>query len=210
MKKFSLKKATLACVLCLAVFAQGCVLPAWVGEVGTIVSALAPAVINILQIISIAEGKPMSSTLAAKITADAANIKVLANDFATASAAAAPASCAQLQAGLATFTADEQTVLGLVNISDPVTQQKATLLLGIVTSAFSTIVALIPACNAPVALRESLAKATPAVNGNQFVSSYNKGLVVKTGHAAVDAYTAKHKIHAHSGLVRVLSLGWQK
>src|SRR5271167_4714394 len=125
MKKFSLKKATLACVLCLALFVQGCTLPPWVGEVGTIVSTLAPAVINILQIISIAEGKPISATLAAKITADAANIKVLATDFATASAAAAPASCAQLQAGLATFSADEQTVLSLVNIADPVTQQKA-------------------------------------------------------------------------------------
>jgi len=74
----------------------------------------------------------------------------------------------------------------------------------------ASITALIPACNAPVALRESLVKATPAVNANQFVTSYNKVLVVKTGVAEVDAYTAKSKIHAHSGLVRFLSLGWQK
>lgn len=205
-----LRRAMLACLLCVAIVFQGCALPAWVGQVGTIVVALAPSVINVLQIVALAEGKPYNEALASKITADAASIKVLATDFATASAAAAPQACQQLQAALQTFQADENTVLTLVNVVDPVTQQKAVVLMGLVTGAFQGVVALIPSCQAPVALRESLMRANVTVNGNRFVSSYNQALVIPTGKAAVDSYTKGHKIHAHSAFVRFISFGREK
>jgi hypothetical protein len=204
------KKAALPVVLSLVIFIQGCVPPAWVGQVGTIVAALAPAVINILQIIALAEGKPFNKSLGDKITADAANIKVLANDFATASAAAAPNACAQLKAGLATFGADQATVNSLIQVADPATQAKASLLFNLTNGAFSTVEALIPSCNAPAALRESLAKATPLVDGNKFVTTYNAALVVPTGKASVDAYTKSHKIHAHNLFVRMLPFWTRK
>ncbi len=79
-------------VLCLIVFCTACS-TAWVSTLDSILGAAAPALVNILQIVAVANGQPVNSALEAKINADATAIKTLAADFVTASSGAAPSVC---------------------------------------------------------------------------------------------------------------------
>jgi len=110
--------------------------------------AAAPALVNILQIVAVANGQPVNSNLEAKINADAAVIKTLAGDFAKASSSAAPTVCSQLQAAISTYQADQQLVLSAAQVSDLNTQTKITLLAGLVADTVQSIAAVIPACQA--------------------------------------------------------------
>jgi hypothetical protein len=205
-----MKKAFLALTLTLSMVASGCSVPSWVGQVGTIVSALAPAVINVLNIISIAEGKPANTALAAKITTDAADLKAVATDFANASAASAPATCQQVQAAVGVLSKDFSDVLEIVNVDSSSSKSLALQLFGLADSAFLTVTALIPSCQNPVALKASLAKASPAISANQFIGQYNTALTQPTSNVSVNAYAKAHKIHAHNKFIRVLSFGMEK
>jgi hypothetical protein len=66
----------LVVALSLAMFCTGCS-TAWVTILDSILAAAAPALINILQIVAMANGQPVNSNLTAKINADAAVIKTL-------------------------------------------------------------------------------------------------------------------------------------
>jgi len=92
-------KSVLVVVLSLVVLCTACS-TAWVSTLDSILAAAAPALVNILQIVAVANGQPVNSNLEAKINADAAVIKTLAGDFAKASSSAAPTVCSQLQACL--------------------------------------------------------------------------------------------------------------
>jgi hypothetical protein len=195
------KSPYLAVILCGSMLLTGCS-AAWVSTLDSILAAAAPALINILQIIAIAEGKPFHSELATKINSDAATIKQLAGDFASASAAAAPGVCQQLNAAIGVYTQDQQAVMALAQVSDSATQQKIAVLGGLVTSTVAAITAVIPQC------QNRLAKmAEPPLNVQTFVADYNAALTAKTGNAAVDALTPKLKIHEHRAFVRHATLG---
>src|ERR1017187_10577373 len=88
----------LACTMTVA----GCSVT-WLTTIGDILTVAAPALVNILNIIAIAKGQPLNTSLAAQITTDAATVKTLATEFQAASAAAAPGVCSQLQAGISTY-----------------------------------------------------------------------------------------------------------
>ncbi len=79
-----MKKALIG-VLFLAVTCTACS-TAWVSTLDSILAAAAPALINILQIVAVANGQPMNAGLAAKINSDAGDIKTLAGDLAKVSA----------------------------------------------------------------------------------------------------------------------------
>jgi len=183
------KSLYLAVILCASMLLTSCS-AAWVSTLDTILAAAAPALINILQIIAIAESKPFHAELATKINSDAATIKQLAGDFASASAASAPGVCQQLNAAVGVYTQDQQAVLALAQVSDSATQEKITVLAGLVTSTIGAITAVLP-----------------PLNVRKFVSGYNAALTAKTGNAAVDALTPKLKIHEHSAFVRYATLG---
>jgi hypothetical protein len=195
------KSPYLVVILCGSMLLTGCS-AAWVSTLDSILAAAAPALINILQIIAIAEGKPFHSELATKINSDAATIKQLAGDFASASAAAAPGVCQQLNAAIGVYTQDQQAVLALAQVSDSATQQKIAVLSGLVTSTIAAITAVIPQC------QNRLAKmAEPPLNVQRFVADYNAALTARTGNAAVDAVTPKLKVHKHCAVVRYATLG---
>ena len=59
-------KATLAVALVCAMLCTACS-TAWVSSLDAILGAAAPALINILQIVAVANGQPVNGTLAAKI-----------------------------------------------------------------------------------------------------------------------------------------------
>jgi len=196
-------KSVLVVVLSLVVLCAACS-TAWVSTLDSILAAAAPALVNILQIVAVANGQPVNSNLEAKINADAAVIKTLAGDFAKASSSAAPTVCSQLQAAISTYQADQQLVLSGAQVSDLNTQTKITLLAGLVADTVQSIAAVIPACQA----NGQTFKAAPPYGLSTFVTHYNSILVAPTGNKAVDAATRKLQVHQHSKIVREVTFGW--
>jgi hypothetical protein len=195
-------KKALIVLLSLTMFCTACS-TAWVSTLDSILAAAAPALVNILQIVAIANGQPINSNLAAKINADATAIKTLAADFAKASAGSAPGTCQQLGAAVGAYQADQALVLQVAQVSDQNTQTKITLLAGLVASTVQAITAVIPACQS----NAQAFKAGPPYSVSTFAAHYNSILVTPTGNAAVDAATQKLKLHQHSKVVRSLSFG---
>jgi hypothetical protein len=196
-------KKVLVVALSLAMSCIACS-TAWVSTLDSILAAAAPALINILQIVAVANGKPMNSDLAAKINADAAVIKTLAGDFAKASSGSAPGVCQQLQAAVSAYQADQALVVQVAQVSDSKTQTKIALLADLVAGTVQAIAAVIPSCQANA---QASFKALPPYSVSTFSDRYNSILVAPTGNAAVDAATPALKIHRHSKLVRALTFG---
>ncbi len=197
-------KKTLVFALSIAMFCTACS-TAWVATLDSILAAAAPALINILQIVAVANGRPMNSSLAAKISGDATAIKTLAGDFAKASSQSAPGVCQQLQAAIGAYQADEQLVLQVAQVSDANTQTKITLLSNLVAGTVEAITAVIPACNN--ASSSGSFRAAPPYSVSSFAAHYNEILLTPTGNAAVDAATAKLKLRRHSELARSVTFG---
>lgn len=203
-----IKRPFLIFAVCMGIAVAGCS-TAWVGTLDNILVAAAPALLNILNIIAIAKGQPVNTALASKITQDAATVKVLSADFASASAAAAPNACAQLQSAIGVYSQDQSQVMALAQISDPATQSKVEVLSSLVVGTIAAVEAVIPSCQAAPATKLMLASRTAVpVPLGSFVSSYNRELVVPVGNPSVDAFTKSHKIHVHSKFVRMISLGF--
>lgn len=188
--------------LSLVMFCTACS-TAWVSTLDSILAAAAPALIDILQIVAVANGGMLDTNLAAKINRDSAAMKTLAADFSKASAAAAPGACSQLQAGIGVFSADIALVTSTAQVKDQKTQTKIVLLTSLVAGTAQAIMAVIPSCQVPV----QGFKMAPPYSLATFVQHYNSILVAKTGNAGVDAVTSKMKLHQHSKLVRYATVG---
>jgi hypothetical protein len=197
-------KNALVVVLSLAIFCSACS-TAWVTTLDSILAAAAPALVNILQIVAVANNEPVNSTLAAKINADATVIKTLAADFASASSGSAPGVCQELQAAVSAYQTDQQLVLQVAQVSDPNTQTKITLLADLVAGTVNAVTAVIPSCQNAAVTRS--ARITPPYSVSTFADHYNRILVAKTGNAAVDAATPRLKLHHRSKLVRIITFG---
>jgi len=143
--------------------------------------------------------------LEAKINADATVIKRLAGDFAKASSGSAPGVCQELQGAVSTYEADQQLVLQVAHVSDPSTQTKIVLLTDLVGGTISAIAAVIPSCQKAAAFTNL--NVVPPYSVSTFVAEYNRILATATGNAAVDAATAKLKLHRHSKFVRAVTFG---
>ncbi len=204
MRKALFMKKTLVVALSLAMLCTACS-TAWVATLDSILAEAAPALINILQIVAVAKGQPINSNLEAKIDADAAVIKTLSADFATASISAAPGACSQLQAAISTYQADQQLVLSTAQVSDSNTQTKITLLADLVAGTVDAITAVIPSCQNGAVSRSI--EITPPYSVSTFADHYNIILVEWTGNPAVDAVTPKLKLHRHSKLVLAVTFG---
>ena len=194
----------LAAALTLVMLCTACS-TAWVSTLNSILAAAAPALINILQIVALAQGQPLNTSLEAKINADATVIKTLAADFAKASSASAPGICQQLQAGVNTYASDQQLVLQAAQVNDANTQTKITMLVDLVAGTVSAITAAIPSCQNAAAFRSL--NSAPPYNVSTFVDDYNRVLVTPTGNASVDGATSKLTLHRHSKMTRIMTLG---
>jgi hypothetical protein len=194
-------KTILIVALSLTMFCTACS-TAWVSTLDSILAAAAPALIDILQIVAVANGEPVNSNLEAKINADATVIKTLAVDFAKASSSAAPGVCSQLSAAVGAYQEDQALVLQVAQVSDSNTQTKITLLANLVAGTVQAVTAVIPSCNNAASFR-----AVPPYSLSTFVVHYNSILVAPTGNRAVDIATRKLELHQHSKIVRVVTFG---
>src|SRR5208283_3475677 len=186
-------KKNLVVALACAMLCTACS-TAWVSTLDSILAAGAPALINILQIVAVANDQPVNSNLAARINADATAVETLAADFAKVSSESAPGICQQLQAAVSAYQADQQLVLQVAQVSDSNTQTKITLLADLVAGTVNAITAVIPSCQNAAATG---GKIMPPYSVSTFVAHYNSILVGKTGNGPVDALTQKLKLHQH-------------
>ena len=197
-------RTILVFTLSIVILLTGCS-AAWVSTLDSILAVAAPALVNILQIVAVANGQPLNSSLTTKINSDALAIRTLADDFAIVSSSSAPGVCQELQAAISTYQTDQQLVLQIAQVSDTNTQTKISLLAGLAVATVQAITAVIPSCqSAPSA---HAFKAQPSLKVQNFVSEYNAILKIKTGNPAVDALSQKLTLHEHSKVVRVLTLG---
>ena len=199
-----MKKVILSAFLALmlaftTVFTGGCTQ----AEFQAVLNEVGPAVSTILQIVALIKGTPANTSIVTKVDADVAALNKLYTDFQAAEVANQGNIRNEINAGFATLQSDLSSVFAIAQVSDVNTQAKITALVGLILSAVEIAEAAIPgsavAASKPVGL-----------DANSLVDSYNKVLVAKTGNAAVDAFTAKHKIHNHSKFVRVVTLGVAK
>ncbi len=190
--------------LMLAIVCSGCS-TAWIVTLDSILAAAAPALINILQIVAVAQGAPLNTSLVTKINSDAGVLKTLAADFAKASSASTPGVCQQLQAAIGVYAGDQQLVLQAAQVNDPNTQIKITALVDLVAGTVSAITAAIPSCQ-NVAAPSARNLAAP-FHIKSFVQDYNKLLVARTGNDAVDAATPGLTLHRHSAIIRIATFG---
>jgi len=175
-------KKVLIVALSLSVFCTACS-TAWVSTLDSILAAAAPALINILQIVAVANGQPMNSNLQAKINA-------------------APGFCSQLNAAVGDYQADQALVLEVAQVQDPNTQTKITVLADLVAGTVQAITAVIPSCNSAASFRGALPYSL-----STFIAHYNSILVAPTGNKAVDAEARKLQLHQHSTVVRAITFG---
>jgi hypothetical protein len=197
-------KKALIIVLSGSMFCTACS-TTWVSTLDSILAIAAPALINILQIVAVANGQPVNSSLAAKISADATAIRTLAGDFAQASSGSISGVCQQLQAAVGVYEADQQLVLQVAQVGNPNTQAKIALLVDLVGSTVSAITAIIPSCRSAASSQEM--KAMSPYKISTFVADYNRILVAPTGNASIDAITQRLKLHQRSKLVRLVTFG---
>ncbi len=204
MRKVLPNELTVSIALMLAMVCSGCS-TAWIVTLDSILAAAAPALVNILQIVAVAQGVPLNTSLVTKINSDAAVLKTLAADFAKASSGATPGVCQQLQAAIGVYAGDQELVLQAAQVSDPRTQTKITGLVDLVAGTVTAISAAIPSCK-NVAAPSVQSLASP-FHVNSFVQDYNKVLVARTGNDAVDAVTPELTLHRHSPIIRIATFG---
>lgn len=186
--RLSNKVLAFALALSMSVLSVACS-KAWITTLDSALAVAAPALINILTIVAVVNGKPIDAALVAKINTDAAALKQLATDFANASAAAAPGVCQQLQAAVGVYQADQQLVLQIAQVSGNAVQQKIILLSSLVISLIGAITAAIPACKATASERKRMMKAAPPINMVVWKAHYNEALTAATGNKKVDEVT---------------------
>ncbi len=197
-------RKALVVLLSLALFCIACS-TAWVSELDSILAAAAPALINILQIVAVANGQPVNSILEAKINSDATDIETLAADFTKATAASAPGICEELQAAISAYQADQQLVLQVAQVSDPSTQTKITQLADLVVGTVGAITAVVPPCQGSASSQGVKTKNLYSIS--DFEANYNRILLAPTGNTAVDAATRRLKLRQHTKIVRWLTFG---
>jgi len=199
--KRQIRNGLLSIVVCYAMILHGCSLT-WVGTLDNLVAVAGPALINVLNIVAIAQNKPVNTVLEAKITADFANLKILAADFQKANTTTAPTACQELRAGLAVINDDSAVILSIVQSSG---NSNAAIILSSAVAIVTAIVGLIPSCAAPAQVKAEIPAKVAAINVKALVKSYNAVLTKPTGVAAVDSYTSKHKLPEHGMLVHILT-----
>lgn len=199
--------AILAVVLSLALSIQGCSFS--VPQFEAVLNEIGPAVLTILEIVSIFKGTPVNSALPSKINADVAGLEKLYSDFQAAQAAAKPGIQGDIASGFDVLNADLGTAFSIAQVSDPNTEAKITALIGLVQTGVGIAEAIVPAPS-PAPVTAKAVVSTP-LSASAIADSWNKILTAKTGNVKVDAYTkTAHRIHVHNVFTRTTTLGIAK
>lgn len=192
------RKLMTVLLLSLTLTAAGCS-AAWLSTFDNYLQIAGPMLIQIIDIIAIAQGKPAPAGLVAKINADSAAVKAVAASVQAATSQNVQGTCGQFNLAVSTFASDLSSVEQLAQINDPTTQATVNNAVSIAQQALAEVEAPIAACQAAPTGTEAMARLRA---GAYVVKSPED--CVKRFNAAVDP---KHHIHLHSKLVRVITFG---
>lgn len=192
----------LALILALTMALTACT-ASWLSDFEKYVTLAAPAIIDIIEIIAIAQGVQANAGTMAKINADAAALEKLASDYSAASASAQPGIVPQIQAAFNTLQQDASTIFQVAQVNDPAKQALIQSLIVLVQNTFTQIASMIPQAKTGKVMAKQLLPA------DQFVSRYN-ALVSAGTHgsdAKFDKEVSNKKLHIHSKVVRLATFG---
>ena len=206
-----LKYVCLVTVLGMSMITVGCTAAQWEAALNEI----GPAVGVIVEIVAISKGGTANLSSVTKIEADTAALDTIITSFQAANNPATKQSlAAQINANFTTLQNDLNDVYTLSNVSDPVTQNKITLEIGLVVGLIQIVEAAIPGVittqPASLTVGREAAKSAQFTSVDQFVADYNANLIAPTGNKAVDKYTKAHQLHIHGKVVRYATLGIAK
>lgn len=195
MKKKILSIA-LACGLTLGTVACS---TSWLSTFDGYLSIAGPILIQILEIVSLANGHAVSPTLVAKINADQTALNQVAASVQTANSTDIKGACQAFNLGVNTFVGDLSAVEQLTNVTNPNTQNEINAAVAIAKETFQEIETPIASCAAASSQMEAefvlKAGASNVKSANQVLKAFN---------ATVDA---KHQVHFHDKFVRYASFG---
>lgn len=166
-------------LLGLPLMLAGCT-AAWTTEASNIVKLLVPAIESALAIMA-AFGVGLSPNVlqsvqswANQATADLGQVATLIDQYDAAEATAQPGLLTEIQTLLSTVTANLQSLLPSIHVTDPSTQAKIMAIIELVSSEMTALIGLVPAISGKVTSHDELKKLMAAVKSpKEFRSEFN-------------------------------------
>lgn len=193
-----MRKALIALSLSVVMLTVGCT-TAWLNTFDGYLKVAGPVLIQILDIVALARGIPVSAQLVAKIQADQAAVEKLATSVKDATGQNVQGTCAAFNQGVQTFAGDLSSIEQLAQIDNPIKQQEIATLIQLAQQTIAEV-------EAPIAACQSAPNNAAALKALQTGVYQLKGPndVVRRFNALVDS---KHRVHLHSKVSRTLSFG---
>lgn len=194
----------------------------WISEAEQIVAALIPATTNLVTLAATLRDKDISAddlrtieNAGAETGADLQLLQSLITLYQRADASAQPGLLNQIQLVASAAQSRLKDVLPALHIKDAATQTKISAVVGILLAEVESLAAIVqllkpdasPEMRAGVARQ---AKKKPPLTASEFVTSYNAVMKARTGDPALDAATARMRIHFHGRLERMAGAGLLK
>lgn len=192
----------IAAVLATTMFATACS-ATWMTTFDSYLAVAGPVLVQVLELIALAQGKTVSPALLAKVQGDSKALGVLAQSVTDATNDNLPTACAAFNAGISTFAADAPTLEQIGQVSNPKTQAQIEDALALLQSTVSEIELPIAACQNAASPYTALKLASRVKSPANFVSQYNTVM-------ARDETTKRFEVHQHTKTLRVLSFGLLK
>src|ERR1700723_3850156 len=182
----------LAGVLC---FCLGCS-TTWLTTFEGYLKIAGPILVEILSIVSEAEGTPLNAPLVTKINNDSAALNQIAASVAGATAQDIQGACAQFNVAVGTLDQDLQSIETIANIG-PSTSAQISTSLSIAQGVFDEIEAPIAACQSAASPEAATARLQAAAVNVPSASNFTRAFNAVAG--------PTHQVHAHSKFVRIIS-----
>lgn len=220
MRKAISSRIGMGLVLLLSIALSGCSTN-WIGQAREIVSVMIPAAANLVTLVAALQGKSISAADLSTIqnagtqaTADLQVIQALMSAYESADETAKPGILNQIQSAIGAAQGNLQGLMLGLHIKDAATQGKIVAIVGLLQTEVQSLAALVPlvqeqAAGARVrgaAVRTAVQTKAP-LSADGFVKSYNSVMTTKSGNAELDRATTGLKIHLHSSVERVASVG---
>jgi hypothetical protein len=207
-----MKKLLTLSLLVIITFTTACS-TTWLTTFDSYVNIAGPALISLLDLIALAKGNIVPAGLVAKINADSASVKALADSVNNATGQNVAGTCQQFNLGIQTFATDLGSIEQIAQVSNPATQAQIADAIQLAQQLVTEIETPIAACQSSsssnVVIMARLSVGARAITPpKEFVSKFNTILDRHTGDPAVVGKTkALHLKAPVSATTKVLTLG---
>ena len=162
---------------------------AWTSEASSIIAMLDPAIIAALGILT-AFGVGLSPSVLTQVQnwssqaqTALAEVRALIDSYNTAEAGQQPGILQEIQTGLSTIASGLTDILGILHVSNPQTQAKISAIFQAVAEELSALIALVPALQGKVGMKEAKRLAANVKTAEEFKEYFNQ-MVAQFGDVA--------------------------